>query len=325
MNITVDSTCPITLPPCITVDVPLHDKNWFGTGGKAQYFAQPQTAQEFQESLAFGIIHQLPLTILGAGANVLIADEGLQGLVIRPYNTTKNIHQLDAATTEVTFGAGVSNEDAINYCLANNLIGLEEFSGIPGTIGGSVFINIHYFEHLLSTFLVRATVIDLQGNISTVDNAWFKFGYNFSTLHDKQHILIDATFKFTVVNPLQAAYAQGRSVEIIRHRFRRYPHVGTCGSFFRNFFDHEVNHESNGKKMIYVAYYLDKLGVKGTLRVGGAQVSHQHANMLVNTGSATSTDLVTLARTMQEMVQQEFGITPQPECQLLGFTHNPLL
>jgi len=77
--------------------------------------------------------------------------------------------------------------------------------------------------------------------------------------------------------------------------------------------------------MIYVAYYLDKIGVKGSLQKGGAIVSYQHANMLVNQGTATSTDIIVLARAMQEMVQKEFGILPQPECRLIGFKEYPLL
>ena len=131
----------------------------------------------------------------------------------------------------------------------------------------------------------------------------------------KQHYLLDATFKLKRATDIETSFAQGRRIEIIRHRESRYPRKNTCGSFFRNFLDHEVTLMSNGKKMIYVAYYLDKIGVKGQLLVGDAIVSYQHANMLVNQGSATSTDIINLARTMQEMVKKEFGITPQPECQ----------
>ncbi len=79
------------------------------------------------------------------------------------------------------------------------------------------------------------------------------------------------------------------------------------------------------KNLYYVAYYLDKLGIKGELSVGGAQVSHQHANMIVNRGTATTSDIVTLARTMQKLVYDEFGIIPQPECRLIGFSEYPLL
>jgi UDP-N-acetylenolpyruvoylglucosamine reductase len=137
--------------------------------------------------------------------------------------------------------------------------------------------------------------------------------------------LFDATFKLKKSDALGIAYARGRRVEIIRHRAARYPTKNTCGSFFRNFLPEEVTLESNGKKMIYVAYYLDKIGVKGTLSVGDAIVSHQHANMIVNKGNATSTDIINLTRTMQQMVFDQFKIVPQPECQLLGFQQYPLL
>jgi UDP-N-acetylmuramate dehydrogenase len=85
-----------------------------------------------------------------------------------------------------------------------------------------------------------------------------------------------------------------------------------------------VQHEVNGRKAIWVAYYLDKIGVKGELRVGDAMVSHQHANMIVNCGSATSSDIIGVATRMQELVRDEFGIIPQPECRFVGFKEYPL-
>ncbi len=159
-----------------------------------------------------------------------------------------------------------------------------------------------------------------------VDQSWFKFGYNYSTLHEKEYYLIDATFSLRyTTDAAQIAYAQGRRTEIIRHRAARYPTAGTCGSFFRNFFPHEVTLESQGKKLIYVAYYLDKIGVKGALACGGAIVSYQHANMLVNAGNASSADLINLAYMMQQKVYDSYAIIPQPECRLLGFDQYPLM
>lgn len=310
----------------ILENISLADKNWFGTGGSARYFVEPITAAEFVEALEFARQQDLSIFVLGEGANILISDQGFNGLVIRP--KLKEILSQDLSHDEVlvTAGSGVSFGDLITWCLDRQILGLEEFSGIPGTVGGSVFINIHYFKALLSHFLVSATVINKStGKLSTVDKEWFKFGYDFSALHDGNHYLVDATFKLKKVDALTAAYARGRSDETIRHRVARYPYKGTCGSFFRNFHDHEVTVVSNGKKMIFVAYYLDKLGVKGALKIGGAGVSYQHANMLVNDGTATSSDLIAVAKTMQEMVLKEFGIIPQPECILVGFTENPLL
>jgi UDP-N-acetylmuramate dehydrogenase len=308
----------------ITEHVPLHDKNWFATGGPARYFATPTTAEELHEVLLFAQKKQLELFILGKGANILISDNGFDGLVIQPQ--LKQI-SLDKEQSLVTAGAGVSMDDLIEYCLHHHLIGLEEFSGIPGTVGGSVFINLHYFNFLLEQFIVEAQAIDKRTcEIKRVDRAWFQFGYNHSRLHTEPYLLVDATFQLTPADDLIIAYARGRRAEIIRHRQARYPTQKTCGSFFRNFFDHEVTLETdNGKKMIYVAYYLDKLGIKGQLQVGGAKVSHQHANMLINLGYATSNDILELARTIQLLVQKNYGIIPKAECQLIGFEQYPLL
>lgn len=325
MSLQQTSTATISIiPNLIQEHIPLHDKNWFQTGGKARYYAAPTTIEQFQQAVLWANTYALPIFILGSGANILISDEGFAGLVIHPQlqEITYTTHEQQVI---LTAGAGVQMSTLIDYCLERNILGLEEFSGIPGTVGGSVYINLHYYEFLLEHFLVSCQLLHKQhGTVLTVDKAWFNFGYNQSTLQQHDYYLLNATFNLKACTPLQAAYAKGRSVEIIRHRAKRYPATHTCGSFFRNFHPHEVTLESNGKKMIFVAYYLDKIGVKGTLRVGDAIVSHQHANMLVNCGAATSTDIITLARTMQELVFKEFGIVPQPECLLIGFEMTPL-
>ena len=313
----------------ILENISLSDKNWFLTGGHARYFCEPSTISDFQEALAFAHKNNVAIFVLGQGANVLISDDGFDGLVIRPQTIQKQnpeIVSLDDQTVLVTAQAGCTVHDLIEFCLAHNVSGLEEFSGIPGTVGGSVFINLHYFQFFLSDFLVSAQVIEQKtGHIKTVDLDWFAFGYDTSRLMQCDYYLVNATFRLKKVTDLETAYAQGRRVEIIRHRNSRYPSVRTCGSFFRNFHDDEVTVMSNGKKMIYVAYYLDKIGIKGQLQVGDAIVSYQHANMIVNNGKATSNDIVQLVRTMQQMVKDAYGITPQPECLLIGFKTYPLL
>lgn len=306
----------------IKKNIPLHDKNWFKTGGPARYFAEPKNSQEFIDCLEFAEKNNLDLFILGSGANVLISDDGFDGLVIHPALCDISLKDGDKEHQLVCAGTGVSIEQLIAYCLENNLLGLEEFSGIPSTIGGALYNNLHYFQVFISDFLVNGTIIDKNTKkIKTVDASWFELGYDQSKLHDKQQFLLDATFKLKKATDLEIAYAQGRRQEIIRHRLARYPSAGTCGSFFRNFHPDEVTLQIPGtdKKMIFVAYYLDKIGVKGALGVGEAVVSHKHANMLVNKGGARSADLIKLARTMQEMVYEKFGILPQPECELVGF------
>lgn len=315
-----------TVPDFIQSNVPLADKNWFGTGGSAQFFAEPTTAQEMQQAVLFAQQNKLSISLLGKGANMLVSDDGIKGLVIRPKLESISHAEIIDGEFAVTAGAGVDLQELIQYCLQHQLLGLEEFSGIPSTVGGAVYINLHYFRYLLSDFLMHATVLEKKsGALLQVDNEWFAFGYNESKLHEGNHILIDATFRMQQVSELEQYYAMGRRDEIIRHRNARYPSKNTCGSFFRNFYDHEVRLVLNGKKVIWVAYYLDKIGVKGELRVGNAQISHQHANMIVNLGNASSSDIIGVARLMQQKVLDEFGILPQPECRLVGFKDWPLL
>jgi len=326
-NITQEHTSTQLSPTMAIVEyVPLADKNWFGTGGPARFFCEPRTALEFQEALTFARNNNLKIFVLGDGANILISDAGFDGLVIRPRLTSIEITARTPEEVFVQAGAGASLPATIEYCLSNNILGLEEFSGIPGSIGGSVYINVHYYEFLLAQFLAHAQVLGKKsGELLTVSPEWFEFGYNKSRLQTGNYYLATATFKLKSCTDLEAAFARGRSVEIIRHRANRYPAKGTCGSFFRNFHDHEVTLESNNKKMIYVAYYLDKIGVKGALRHGNAIVSYQHANMLVNMGGATTQDLIDVARSMQQRVFDAFGIMPRPECLLIGFPEYPLL
>lgn len=307
--------------------VPLADKNWFKTGGVARYFSAPSSRQQFQQALSFAQEYHQPIFILGRGANILINDAGFAGLIIRPQLTEIEEVSRDDQHVYVRAGSGVVLENLIQYCLDHNILGLEEFSGIPSTVGGAVYINLHYYQFLLEHFLVEAEVICAKtGVFQTVSKEWFNFGYNKSRLQQNHdYLLVSAVFALKPCTDLDAAYARGRSAEIIRHRNSRYPSSGTCGSFFRNFYEHEVTLESNGKKMIYIAYYLDKLGVKGSLSVGGATVSYQHANMIVNSGTATSQDIIDLARAMQQKVYDNFGIVPRPECLLVGFDSNPLL
>lgn len=312
-------------PSTFTIEeyVSLHDKNWFATGGKARYYCRPQDGQDFAQALTFANSKGLEVFVLGSGANILISDDGFDGLVIHPENAFAEIIDSSSKQVLVRTGAGTEFSALISFCLENNLLGLEEFSGIPGTVGGSIYINIHYYEFLLEQFLVNATIINKKtGVIDTVDSSWFNFGYDQSKLQEHDYFVVEAIFKVRPATEFEAAHALGRSEEIIRHRLRRYPSKNTCGSFFRNFHPHEVAHTE--KKLIYVAYYLDKLGVKGELSVGGAIVSHQHANMIVNKGTATSQDIIDLVAKMQTMVYNNFGILPEPECQLIGFKEYPL-
>lgn len=290
----------------------------------ARFFCTPTTIQECYSVITYAQINNLSITILGSGANVLIADKGIDGLVLNPQFCDISIQE-HTNHVALTVGAGVSMDAIISFCLHHNLLGLEEFSGIPSSIGGAVYINLHYYQFLLEQFLTRATIMNLiTGTTTIINNSWFNFGYNDSRLHNKEELLVNATFKLQRATSAQTAFAYGRRLEIIRHRAKRYPTMRTCGSFFRNLRPHETNHFINNKKIIYAAYYLDAVGVRrDQLSVGGAQVSSRHSNMIITRQGATSDNIIKLAQLMKQRVYEQFGVILQPECQLLGFLQNP--
>src|SRR5579872_4653810 len=122
MNQTI-TTQEITTPPIIQEQIPLLDKNWFKTGGPARFYAEPTDAESFQFALSFAREHNLEIFVLGEGANILISDDGFDGLVIRP-QLNQMVHRSEGADAIVTAGAGVTMDALIEYCLNNNILGL---------------------------------------------------------------------------------------------------------------------------------------------------------------------------------------------------------
>ena len=305
----------------IQTNIPLKNKNWFKTGGPAKCYCRPRTKKDFQNALSFAKEKQLPLFFLGDGANILINDNGFDGLVVHPLNNTVSI---DKETQKITAGAGSHIKDVINSALNNNLLGLEKFSGIPGTIGGATYMNIHYFDHMLDDFLLEATVISRKtGEIKIVEKEWFSFGYDKSRLHQKNYYLIDATFQLKAVTKTEIKKAKKHQNETIEKRNNRYPTERTCGSFFKNFDKSEIANNPKATTTS-IAYYFEQLGFRGKLRIGDAMVSDQHSNMIVTTNNAKSHDIYTLAQMMQKAVLEKYGIKPEPECQLVGFDNKML-
>ena len=304
----------------IEQNISLKDKNWFKTGGNSKFYCEPKNNKDFSGAIKFANQNSLEIFILGKGANLLISDEGFDSLTIHP-----KLKKISKKKEYVTAQAGVEIQELIDFCLDHDLIGLEDFSNIPGTIGGAIYINVHYFNKFISDYLTKAQIIDKKtGQIFDVEKSWFKFSYDNSKLQNQNYFLLNATFKLEKTNKVGTAYAKGKRDEIIRYRNRQYPTSNTCGSFFRNFHDDEVTLTIDNKKMIFVAYYLDKLGIKGNLKIGDAQVSYKHANMFVTGENAKSIDVINLAKKVQELMIKKFGILPQAECQFIGFKKYPL-
>jgi UDP-N-acetylmuramate dehydrogenase len=300
----------------IEQNIPLKDKNWFRTGGPARYYSQPKSTEDFQTSLLFAHKKQLPIFFLGQGANILIADSGFDGLVVHPQNKTILVNP---DKKQITAAAGASIQDVIDIALDNNLVGLEVFSGIPGSVGGTTYMNIHFFDALLHQFFSHATVIHKEtGTIETVNAAWFDFGYDYSKLHAKEYFLIDATFKLKEGSKEEVEKAKGQCNETRAKRAHRYPIERTCGCFFQNFTEEDLRQNKKATTKS-VAFYFEQLGFRGKLSVGDAIVSEQHSNMILNRNNATSKEILTLSKMMGEKIYEAYGLLPKSECQLVGF------
>lgn len=317
----------MNIPCCVTSDIDLAQYNWFGVGGRARYFAVPRDEKEFQAVISFSRTMGLLIKVIGLGANILISDHGFDGVIVKLPDDTLEYEYKDEKEGFLTIGAGVSLEKAIFYSLNEALLfGLEEFSGIPSSIGGAVFINLHYYEFLIERFVYSALVYHSETNtISTVDREWFEFGYDLSKIKkESRYIVLQVTFLLKRGDALQGAFAKGRSIEIIRHRQNRYPYQRTCGCFFKNFSKEDIPFEIEGKKIGAASYYLDRAGARNNLRINHCFVSSQHANMITHDGQGNATDIIALARLMQKMVYEKFQLLLEPECELIGFSSYPL-
>jgi UDP-N-acetylmuramate dehydrogenase len=297
----------------IKENVPLKPYVTFKIGGQARFFCEPSNYDEVIEAISFAKENKLPAFVLGLGANILVSDNGFNGLIIRQKNET-----IFVKDNIVTAQAGVAIENLINTALAENLIGVEDFSGIPSSVGGALYINLHYFDAFIANFVKSAKVLDRETlKVQEVDSSWFNFNYDSSRLKtDKDHVLLEAHFDLKKVDDYTKHEAIGKSKEIIRTRKYKYPSEPSVGSIFQNLNTEEQ--KQYGLPTRSIAYLIDVCGLKGT-KVGDALLSHRHANMIINVGDAKAEHVIELAQIIKDKVKERFGVDLRFEVQLVGF------
>jgi UDP-N-acetylmuramate dehydrogenase len=285
----------------------------FKIGGPARFFCEPMNSDEVIEALSFAKENNLPAFVLGLGANILVSDNGFQGLVVRQRNETISVKD-----NFIIAQAGAVVESLINTALAENLIGFEDFSGIPSSVGAALYINLHYFDAFIANLVRSALVLNKETlKVQDVDSSWFNFNYDNSRLKtDEDHVLLEAKFELKKVDDYTKHEAIGKSKEIIRTRKYKYPSEPSVGSIFQNLNSEEQ--KQYGLPTRSVAYLIDVCGLKGT-RVGDALLSHRHANMIVNVGDARAEHVLELAQIIKEKVKERFGADLRFEVQLVGF------
>ena len=284
----------------ILFDEPMSKHTSYGIGGPARAYVTPKNKEDLVSILKFSKDNNIPSYFIGSGSNLLVSDDGIDGIVI---TLGKSFNKLEINKNNVFAETGVMLGKMVKECTKRNLSGLESLIGVPGTLGGALIMNAGAFGGEISNYLEYVSVINMSGDEKKYQQKDIKFNYRNSSFSDNE-ILINANFKFlfsdqkTVSKNKIKASGGRKSSQPLRFR--------SAGSVFKN--------PSEGA----AGYFIDKAGLKGT-KSGDAEISNVHANFFVNHGSATAKDVVRLINIARKKVYNEFGVMLELEIKTLGF------
>lgn len=280
-------------------DEPMSKHTSFKIGGNAEVMAFPKSAAQLAAALKASAFLACEPRIIGAGTNILAPDEGIKGLVICLKDALDGMEQVDETTVRVM--AGVTMTRAAVFAANLGLSGLEFAHGIPGTVGGGVYMNAGAYGGEICQVCTQVAVMDKNGETRLLSNEQMNFSYRHSCLEEEQGIVLYADFKLT---PAPADEIKCRMQELMNKRKTSQPlDMPSAGSAFKR--------PVGG----YAAAMIDQAGLKG-FRVGGAQVSTKHAGFVVNAGGATAKDVVSLLKQVSDKVYENTGIRLEPEVRI---------
>jgi UDP-N-acetylmuramate dehydrogenase len=289
---------------------PLAPHTTFKIGGPADLMFRALTTDELAAAVGIARELDIPFFLLGMGANILVGDGGFRGLVIK--NEVETLDFLDE--TRVRAGSGMKiYHDLIQLTVARGLGGLQHYVGIPSTVGGAVWQNLHFLspppERERTMFIAEvvegATLLTEEGEIREVGVDYFQFGYDYSILHDRRDVVLDVTFR---LEPTPREVMRETIRENLQWRDDRHPDLWlypSAGSIFQKL------------EGIGAGRLIDQCGLKGHV-LGSAQIFHKHANIIVNLGGATSADVCALIDLAQTTVARELGYALKTEIGMIG-------
>ena len=290
-------------------DQPLAPYTTFKIGGPADLLYDATSADDLAEAITLARATGTPYFVLGLGANILVGDRGVRGVVVR--NVASAHRFVDETSLWVESGATI--KDLIFVAINRGLSGLEHYVGIPSTVGGAVWQNLHFLSPaperertmFIAEVVEQVEVLGENGERVMLDNAAMAFGYDTSRLHHTKDIALAVTFRLTPGDP---AVMHRILQENLSWRGARHPWLDvhpSAGSIFKKI-------EGVGAGRL-----VDQCGLKG-FRIGGAQISHIHANIMVNLGGATAADVRALIAHAQRAVEDKFDQHLEPEIGFIG-------
>ena len=283
----------------IQENIPLSRYSFTETGGPAQFLAFPKSLAELQDFLAAAEEEQLPITVIGNASNLIISDKGIKGLVI----ILTKMHQIKVTGDKVTAEAGARIIDTSFAAGKAGLSGLEFAAGIPGSVGGAVFMNAGAYGGETKDCLETATVLTKDGQLKTYSNAELQFSYRHSLVQETKEIVVSAVFALKK-GDREAILDEMNYLNALR-KYKQPLEYPSCGSVFKRPTGH------------FVGPMLIKAGLQGK-QIGGAQVSMKHAGFIVNKGGATATDYLNLIHYIQKTIKEKYGIDLHTEVRIIG-------
>lgn len=277
----------------------LKDHVYTKMGGKADILVAPATYEEIQRIVTYAEQKGINLTVLGNGSNVIIRDGGVRGIVLQ----TAGLTDMGLRDGYLYAQCGAKIIDVSRYALEKELTGLEFACGIPGTVGGALYMNAGAYGGEIKDVLHSALVINKKGQLVTLQGDELQWGYRKSVFASGDYIILEAIFTLSSGDPL-AIKAKMDELTYLRESKQplEYP---SCGSVFKR---------PPGR---FAGQLIQESGLQGT-RIGGAEVSKKHAGFIVNADNATASDYIGLIKHVRATVKDKFGVELETEVEIIG-------
>jgi UDP-N-acetylmuramate dehydrogenase len=290
-------------------DLPLAPLTTLKVGGSADWLAEVQSVAELTDLLVVARETTMPVTLLGGGSNVVVADAGVRGLVVRLRLAGVTQEGKDSVRAE----AGLTINGLVRWTVSRGLAGLEEWAGTPGTVGGAIHGNAHWARRNVGDLVTRVRLMSRAGEVTDVPQAEMAFAYDTSRLQRTGEIVVWADFR---VGPGDPDALRARARASLAYRKQTQPLAQpSAGCMFQN--PDPARDRLPAGMPASAGALIDRAGLKGR-REGGARISETHANFVVNTGAATARDIRTLVDAARMAVHDQFGVVLRDEVVYLG-------
>jgi UDP-N-acetylmuramate dehydrogenase len=298
------------LDSVVRVQHQLAPYTYMKVGGPADYFTTVTNLDQLKAAVIAARNQKIKFFILGGGSNLIFADEGFRGLVIR-----NQANHISISQNSVITGSGALINALVNLTISQGLGGLEEFLGVPGTVGGAVYNNSHHLDHLIGSYIESVQALTLDNQTISLKQAACNFAYDHSRFQASGEIILSATFKLSPAD--KTRLSQAAQAALSRRRSTQPLELPSSGCMFKNIGENAAKKYQTPNLTTSAGYLIDQAGLKGTT-IGGAIVSSKHANFIVNTGQATAKDIIDLSDKIISVIKDKYGVTLEREVFLIS-------